>query len=396
MKNILIINAHWNNRGDQAAIYAMLDELLKMNKYRLKIQIKAINVEQFDYSDVNLIPMYPRLHDLPELFLGMLTHGKLLWSSNGKVFFKVLDEADVVVHAPGGPSIGDIYSISEITYLAAYLAIMKYKKKIFFYAPSMGPFHNRIRNIIRKKLFNYADKIVIRENISKSYLDELLPDNKAIVTLDSAFQNEIDSDNYVTVLDKYLELKQFLNTDKKVIGMTITDLSWHPVYSKTAGLSEQISKELHSVVDWLHAHNYRVLLIPQLFGEANDYNYMSQFITSDCFVMSDKYSSYFQQFIIGKLHAVIGMRYHSNIFSAKMLTPFVSISYEQKMKGFIRKLGYEEYCIDIKDMNASTIIDKFERLEKNYQEIKDILKKKQPELMAISHKTTELLLDILE
>lgn len=30
----------------------------------------------------------------------------------------------------------------------------------------MGPFHNRIRNIIRKKLFNYADKIVIRENIS--------------------------------------------------------------------------------------------------------------------------------------------------------------------------------------------------------------------------------------
>ena len=47
--------------------------------------------------------------------------------------------------------------------------------------------------------------------------------------------------------------------------MTITDLSWHPVYSKTAGLSEQISKELHSVVDWLHAHNYRVLLIPQLF-----------------------------------------------------------------------------------------------------------------------------------
>ena len=47
-------------------------------------------------------------------------------------------------------------------------------------------------------------------------------------------------------------------------------------------------------------------------------------------------------------------------------------------------------------MNASTIIDKFERLEKNYQEIKDILKKKQPELMAISHKTTELLLDILE
>ena len=34
MKNILIINAHWNNRGDQAAIYAMLDELLCVLKLR--------------------------------------------------------------------------------------------------------------------------------------------------------------------------------------------------------------------------------------------------------------------------------------------------------------------------------------------------------------------------
>lgn len=51
----------------------------------------------------------------------------------------------------------------------------------------------------------------------------------------------------------------------------------------------------------------------------------------------EKYDTYFQQYVIGCMYAVIGMRYHSNIFSAKMGTPFISISYEQKMQGFMKK-----------------------------------------------------------
>lgn len=36
----------------------------------------------------------------------------------------------------------------------------------------------------------------------------------------------------------------------------------------------------------------------------------------------EKYDTYFQQYVIGCMYAVIGMRYHSNIFSAKMGTPY--------------------------------------------------------------------------
>lgn len=86
-----------------------------------------------------------------------------------------------------------------------------------------------------------------------------------------------------------------------------------------------------------------MIFIPQLYGNGNDYDLMSQYVTSSesCYVVkadSDLYDAYFQQFLISKLYMVIGMRYHSNIFSAKMGTPFVSISYEQKMQGFMKKL----------------------------------------------------------
>lgn len=397
MKNIFLINAHWNNRGDEAAVCAVLDELVIRSDVNISVQIKAIDVQQFNYHDnVRLVPIFPRLHDLPELLLGTISKGKFVWSKNGKNFFNNLMNADIVVHAPGGPSIGDIYSISEITYLATYLSIIYFKKKIFFYAPSMGPFNKKIRNPIRRKILKYADVIVLREEISKLYLDKLIPNNKAVVTLDAAFQSKIDKEANERKLLKYVELKNFIDSDIKIIGMTITDLSWHPIYSKNEDLVKRITLEIRKIIDLLIEKGYRVLLIPQLFGEANDSLFMNKFSNEDCMVMSDEYDAYFQQYIIGKMHALIGMRYHSNIFSAKMGVPFISISYEQKMKGFIENINYGKYCIDIETFSANEVIEKFNDLIKNYDEVKKVLMLKQTELYKKSHKTTEMLFKLLE
>lgn len=61
------------------------------------------------------------------------------------------------------------------------------------------------------------------------------------------------------------------------------------------------------------------MFIPQLYGNGNDYDLMRTFCcdTNDYFVVTasdERYDTYFQQYLIGQLYAVIGMRYHSNIF----------------------------------------------------------------------------------
>ena len=38
-----------------------------------------------------------------------------------------------------------------------------------------------------------------------------------------------------------------------------------------------------------------------------------------------------------------------------MGTPFVSVAYEQKMKGFMKKIQQEKYCIDIIQQNLAVI-----------------------------------------
>lgn len=55
-------------------------------------------------------------------------------------------------------------------------------------------------------------------------------------------------------------------------------------------------------------------------------------------------------------------------FSAKQLTPFISITYEQKMLGFMKESGLEEYCIDVNELNADILWKKFNHLVENYNE----------------------------
>ena len=156
---------------------------------------------------------------------------------------------------------------------------------------------------------------------------------------------------------------------EKCIGITITDLQWHPVYSRDTQLKNRIQDTFRSAIDEIIQNGFGVIFIPQLYGNGNDYNLMSQYVVSSesCYVVksdSDLYDAYFQQYLISKLYMVIGMRYHSNIFSAKMGTPFISISYEQKMQGFMKKIGLEKYCIVINELNYERLKSKMELVVK--------------------------------
>ena len=133
-----------------------------------------------------------------------------------------------------------------------------------------------------------------------------------------------------------------------------------------------------------------VVFIPQLFGGSSDFDYMQSFCKQGCFIVDDKHDCFFQQYIIGKMYAVIGMRYHSNIFSAKMGTPFISVSYEQKMKGFMEKADLTEYCLDISDLSFEALNTKFSYLLDNYNEYKDALQGKSEVFRAEAYKTTQI------
>ena len=258
----------------------------------------------------------------------------------------------------------------------------------------MGPFDDRVANIFRKIVLNNCERLCVRESISAGYLSKLKLGKQVVVTLDSAFQSKIDMNYYEKQLDNDDDLNSFLLSYKRVVGITITDLMWHPTLN--GKYTEQIKTAFNSVIRLLTDQGIGIVFIPQLFDKTNDSSIMKEYMNKDCYMLADKYDCYFQQYLISKLYAVIGMRYHSNIFSAKMETPFISIAYEQKMKGFMNHIKCENYCIDISQLNEKILKEKILTLNDNYNEYKQFLHDIHERLVNESKQTTQLLVEAIK
>lgn len=394
--NILIFSANWYNRGDEAALRAMIDEiLLKHPDWKLKIHFNQVVVD-FPYSDIEVLQPFERLDGKNIVksicyWLSIKSGGKLPYLGRNvgsyRAFVKAVKWADYAFYAPGGPCIGDLYKIRR-TLLDILELLVRNKVPYSLFAPSVGPFsldRQRVTDLLEQ-----ARVICLREDISKTYLADLIPNKHIEVTLDSAFQHSVNCSENAEKLENYRELDMFLKSHDKIIGVTITDLKWHRSY-KDSNMELQIKSSFTKLVDYLISEGYGVVFIPQLFGTSNDMSYMAEFAVDNCFVMNDKEDTYFQQYIISKLFAVVGMRYHSNIFSAKMGVPFVSVAYEQKMKGFMEKTGFEEYCIDIKDLSFENLKVTFDRMIDRYYQYSIALKEKEEVFISESSKTLKLI-----
>lgn len=402
MIKILVIHSHNENRGDEAAVKAMVDEILtEFPSANIVISNNGHTPYPNMPAQARQIERFPKLQSKIaqlEFFAVLASNGKIIFTKDGKEFIEALRGCDLVIHAPGGPSIGDIYLESEWLYLKRLELVRKLKIPYMFYAPSMGPFENEKRNPLRKRILLGAEKIILRDPISVEYAKKFLPDAEIEQALDSALQHDITDTQLGSIFDEYDELKQFLRQHEKVIGITITDLKWHPKHKDNPAI-KNISDVFQTFIDEKIAQGYGVVFVPQLYGNNNDTVIMNSYMRTEHTFMIDaaqeKYDSYFQQYVIGKLYAVVGMRYHSNIFSAKMETPFVSVSYEQKMKGFMQLMGLSDYCIDINELSLEALNQKFDMLVENYDSYKIKLKDSHAYMKREARKSTDAVVQFL-
>ena len=117
--------------------------------------------------------------------------------------------------------------------------------------------------------------------------------------------------------EKIFHKFKFLENGKKIVGITLTDFNWH-VKIERLRINKKLNVIYHDFIEYLVKNNFKVLLIPQLFGSQNDYDYLNKFnnindnveiLSKNLIVMNKK--------IISKLYAFVGVRYHSNIFANK-------------------------------------------------------------------------------
>ena len=395
---ICIVNAHWSNHGDEAALMPIIHALLK--KY-YPCQIEII------FKDKEEVKGFPAIDGVSYYSSHFLieTVGKMRSLINSKQSFESIENkvklsiknADLVIYSPGGAVISDrFWWKKQLEYLYPLFCAKQYKKPVIFAAPSIGPFDNNYqKNQIRKEILDYCETICIREQLSVNYLEGIKVSKNVKKTIDTAFYDDFDYFHENSMLNRNDELRNYL-FKHKVIGITLSDFKWHVQLNRDPARIRALEAAVKSFIALVIGKGYKILFIPQLFGNQNDKDYLSSFETNNCMVLDESFNTYFQQFVISKCFAVIGMRYHSNIFAAKTGTPFLAIGYEEKMVGFMREYGLEEELIKIEDFTYDLICDKWNFLLKSYDRIKDALIAKREQWRSKAQITVHAITDYID
>ena len=377
MKKIFIVNAHWNNRGDEAALRAIVDRLLsEIDDIDITIMFKDNNeIKQYPFPE-NVHYMCAKfLPNYIQVLLAEISNGKLGCNKKMKEIVGIIKKSDMIIYSPGGAVISDrFWWKKQLEYLFPIALAERNNIPVCFAAPSIGPFYKK--RIYRKHVLKNVDIICVREEISKAYLEKEIDKCNYNVTIDSTFLDKPDFDINEKEYKEDAELNSFISNHKKVIGMTLTDFKWHVEYNKDDQLRKRIYETFRAFIAYLNDQKVGVVLIPQLFGNQNDINYLKKFNSSNVIILNENYDTYFQQYLISKLYMVIGMRYHSNIFAAKMCTPFIPIVYEEKMSGFLEQEGYNSLAVALYELSENKLIEKYNYVEINRDRIIKTLKVK--------------------
>jgi len=401
MKKILIINQHGENRGDEAAMRAMiraLDEQLGNVIFKIIVQFKDKGLKiNFD-QDVELLHM---VMSIPEamgfvlyIFLSMLKIKlNFLLTINSLKIIRAFQSSDVVLSAPGGPYFGDIYYKHELVHWFYVWLAKRYGKKLFLYSPSAGPFKLKVFNVIRRRMYNMFSVFCIREKYSKQNLQQLLgPEAVIHLTADSAIQESIEPFNK----KKYFDGKGLEYENKFIVAVTGNQYKYpgDPNPSKQrAEFTECLKKCFKHLCKKRDCH---FMFFPQLTGTIHsDYEYHEYLAdslpTGTSWDIIDRNSdSDTHRKLFGMADFCVASRYHPQIFATNNGIPGIYICYEHKQFAYLSDLGISDFAFDIRNLDTEQILLKIDEALNRYDELSALIKKNLDHIQKRARKSTEL------
>lgn len=405
-KNILIVNQHGENRGDEAAMRAMLsgfEDALGDVHFTLLYQYRDRNLKPELDQNVDTFPIILPLLDY--FSLAFFTAFKLIHIEPSFVLSPTLRgiieayrNADLVVSAPGGPYFGDIYANHELLHWWFILLAAMFKKPTFLYATSAGPFNNIILNPIRRQLYRKFSTLVVRENRSEAYIRELLGEATPIeVTADSAIQQSFPPFSR----PKYFANKNLDYDNRLLVAISLNDY-YYPGESDPKALKSKYNHELQATLKHLvEEKNAYLLLLPQLYGEAHsDVAYLDSMAAhlpdnSSWEIVDASLNSDRQRQIFAMCDIHLASRYHPAIFGNTASVPGLCIYYEHKALGFMEQLGLERYAFDIRSVDSGELCKSLDEIIEQRDALRRHLSDKVPQLQARAKRTTELAVQLV-
>lgn len=353
--NVSIINQQGHNFGDEAAGVALINELIccddvkKINVfYASDAKIPVAHSKVVHYTDITL-----RNIGILNLVLFFIYFGKIntkekadkLRNQYLRKLCKELIASNLVFVSPCGASIG-IYK--DWKYIVRLLIAIKCEKTPIFHYNTIGKSGNVLFDFIAYYILKKSD-VYVREKRSADYLKTI--NLKTEVGPDTAFLlPDLES--------KYLKRENIVS----FVPAHLDD--WHPNFKKN-NIDEFIETQIVKVIAiWIKENNLKLNIIPHfdLDTEITYCNKIKNLFWAENLAKTQvtvcnnivNYERYYEH--LSKSKYVIGMRYHAIVLAAKSATPFLALSYENKMKEVSSYTKQSEFCIELSSLNQEEII----------------------------------------
>lgn len=282
-------------------------------------------------------------------------------------------EADVVIDL-SGDSFSDSKGGHSIRNSLNILMGILLGKPIVFYSQSIGPFKS-LTIALAKLCLNRADLIIVREDVTKKYLETIGVKRPPIhLTADTAFFLETAPPERVgSIL-----LQEGISKDNEpLVGISTSGTIARVCELHSSGHDTKYVTLMAKAIDYsIEKLNAKVILVPHVFLESSyDDRFVAkrilQFVKNKeaARLIANEYTPEELRGVIGKCDLFIGARMHANISAISMHVPTIAIAWSHKYYGIMRTLGQEKYVCDIRTMTFDELASKMDDAWSNREEI---------------------------
>jgi polysaccharide pyruvyl transferase WcaK-like protein/glycosyltransferase involved in cell wall biosynthesis len=291
--------------------------------------------------------------------------------------FKTLKRADTLI-IPGTGLVTDAYGLmawGPYNLFKWSLIARMCRCKVFFVSVGAGPVYTVLGKCFVKSALSLADFRSYRDHASLEYLQGIGFSTNG---------DRIYPDLVFSLPEAMLPHSGHRERARSVVGL---GLMLHASMYGTAGpASVAYSAYLECLVvfvRWLLAHDYDIRL---LIGEVTDRDTIQNFEASlksqlgdyDGGRIIDKPALSVEQLLpqIAATDIVVATRFHNVLLALLLNKPVIAISFHHKCASLMEEMGLSQYCQDINHMNAGRLIEQFQDLARNAENVKALIRRR--------------------
>lgn len=406
MTKILILNVGGPNKGNLALVYSTIAVIKRFvpgiefdlmgpdkvahDELRIKKQVGwSPSIRKPHYTIISLLYLVKCV--CIYIFKRLGVHISI--SKNSRLFDYY--DCDIVINS-GGDQMSGEYGISTLGTFINILYAILLNKPVVLYGESLGYFRNHVLTSIAKFIFDRTKLILLREELSKKYLDDNgINTSKVYVTADPAFLLKASLQSHVFDI---LSKEGIDEIRKPLIGINPSGL-----INKLIG-EEKTTNIMAKVIDNLVENlNATIIMIPHVYTSSVDDRIAINSIfhevknKSKVKIIKNEYEPQELKGIIGQCDLFVGARMHATIAATSMLVPTVGIAYSHKMHGIIGEmLGQKKYLLNIKELSYESLISTVNDAWENREKIRKELEVKIPMLKEKAMLNGKLVKELLD